>query len=88
MIKRILGIIFSFATLAVIVLAAMNFGGYRSMFFAKTPTSVPTVAEQADSLIAADSLLTPDDAVASTDIDSAAPAAADSDVATQLPDTH
>lgn len=51
MIKRVIGLLFTIATLVVIAFAIMNWGEYRSMVFAKSAD----IAEQ-DDVVVVDSL--------------------------------
>lgn len=65
MIKRIIGVLFTLLTLAVIVFAVMNYGNYRSMLGAKPASEVATPEEQveaADSVEVADVVVEASDA--------------------------
>lgn len=45
MINRIFGVLFTLVALAIIILAAYNFGNYESMFFGKDKTTESVVSE-------------------------------------------
>lgn len=69
MIKKILGFIFSVATIATIIIVAMNFGSYNSIFLGdESPAATPqTIASEpvadlsaTESAVEQDSLMTPD----------------------------
>lgn len=65
MIKRIIGVLFTLLTLAVIVFAVMNYGNYRSMLGAKPASDAATPEEQveaADSVEVADVVVETSDA--------------------------
>lgn len=53
MIKRLIGITFTLATLAVVCFAIMNWGNYRSMLFggADAATEQTATVEQRDSVV-------------------------------------
>ena len=53
--NRIIGILFTIIALAAIILAAMNYGNYRSLCFTDN-----TPSEEAVEVITADSLTTPE----------------------------
>lgn len=67
MIKRIIGVLFTLVTLAIVVFAVMNYGNYRSMLGIKPANDVATPEEQvevADSVEVADAIVEASDAVA------------------------
>lgn len=53
MIKRLIGILFTLATLAVVCFAIINWGNYRSMLIRETNTTTEQTAtvEQRDSVV-------------------------------------
>lgn len=67
MIKRIIGVLFTLVTLAIVVFAVMNYGNYRSMLGTMPANDVATPEEQveaADSVEVADAIVEASDAVA------------------------
>lgn len=65
MIKRIIGVLFTLLTLAVIAFAVMNYGNYRSMLGAQPASDTTTPEEQveaADSVEVADVVVETSDA--------------------------
>lgn len=48
MIKKILGILFGTATIAVVVFAVMGYGNYSSIFWDEATTATATTTEMAD----------------------------------------
>lgn len=67
MIKRIIGVLFTLVTLAIVVFAVMNYGNYRSMLGMKSKGDAKQPAEQveaADSVEVADAIVEASDAVA------------------------
>ena len=67
MIKRIIGVLFTLVTLAIVVFAVMNYGNYRSMLGMKSEGDAKQPTEQveaADSVEVADAIVEASDTVA------------------------
>lgn len=64
MIKRLIGLLFTLATLAVVCFAIMNWGNYRSMLFrgADVATEQTAAVEQRDSVVVEPSAILTDEA--------------------------
>lgn len=64
MIKRLIGTLFTLATLAVVCFAIMNWGNYRSMLFggADAATEQTATVEQRDSVVVEPSAIQIDEA--------------------------
>lgn len=64
MIKRLIGTLFTLATLAVVCFAIMNWGNYRSMLFggADAATEQTATVEQRDSVVVEPSAILTDEA--------------------------